>query len=69
MATVLLLSEYSTVKPAYNGTARNRIFFPPLQEGSISHRYSKFGSSGLWKFSAKEVSVALVPFNTGFSVP
>jgi len=28
MATVLLLSEYSTVKPAYNGTTRDRIFFP-----------------------------------------
>lgn len=26
MATVLLLSEYSTVKPAYNGTTRDRIF-------------------------------------------
>jgi len=46
MATVLLLSEYSTVKPAYNGTARDRIL-SPLQEGSISHRYLRFGSSGM----------------------
>ena len=52
MATVLLLSEYSTVKPAYNGTAKDRIF-SPLQEGSISHRYLNFLFSGLWKFSAK----------------
>ena len=33
------------LKPAYNGTKKDRIL--PLQAGSLSQRYLKFGSTGL----------------------